>query len=115
MSNDSNKINWFTEVFAVVSVVVGGVALVGAVLFLNAVVNAWVFTYLWQWYVVSFFQQPELPMAVAFGISLMFSALKGMKMPKKDEPKNDVAAGLAGLILFPVVLLLMGWVGTWFL
>jgi len=107
--------NKFAKTLGVAGLVVGVAALFAVMLFVNAVVNAWVFSQLWQWYVVDFFQQPQLPMAVAFGISLMFSALRGMKIPKKEDYNVDVGASLVGLIVFPLIILIMGYVGTWFL
>ena len=45
-------------------------------IFIGALVNAYVLTCLWDWFVVTTFTLPSLTLAQAYGISLLFSYLR---------------------------------------
>jgi hypothetical protein len=75
-------------------------------------VNAFVISKLWDWYIVSFFNTKPLPLAMAFGIRLLFLYLYPVNYQHNDYNSKVVTATE---ILKPVITLLIGWAGTYFL
>jgi hypothetical protein len=75
--------------------------------------KAWVLTYLWQWYVMPVFGVPPLRLVFAFGLSLTINYL----LPHIDPPKEQekTLAPMVKMILSPVLAILFGWIGTWFI
>jgi len=80
--------------------------------FLSFVMQSYVLSTLWGWYIVPFFNTAPLPLAVAFGITLIYSYL--LKIYTTDATTN-IKQTLSGQILLSVVALLFGWVGAHFL
>jgi hypothetical protein len=74
--------------------------------------RAWALVILWRWYVVPTFAAPELRMAPAFGLALIVSFLTNVSVPQKDKKPHEV---LLHPILNPLLCVLMGWIGTFWL
>jgi hypothetical protein len=83
------------------------------IVFLSCVVESYVLSTLWGWYMVPFFNTKPLPLAVAFGITLIFRYLQ-MEYTATDT-KQKLSEKVWLLVMKPVVALLLGWIGTHFL
>lgn len=113
--NNNKKINWLNKTLAWLGIAIGGAVIIGVTVFVMAVINAFVFSAIWKWYVVPFFHQPPLPMATAFGIGLLFATLRGWQSFEKNKSNTNSSEAIATVLVFPAVILLMGWIGTWFI
>jgi len=82
------------------------------ILFAASLVRAWVLTTLWGWYIVSFFNTKPMPLAVAYGISLIYLYLESAPTVKDQRSTNEK---LLMAFLRPVMVLFYGWIGTFFL
>lgn len=76
-------------------------------------IKAVVITLLWDWYIVAHFNVTELPIAVAFGISLLMSYLT--HSPYHGEDKRSIGQKIGTGVAQPAVFLLVGWIGTFFI
>lgn len=77
--------------------------------------KAYVLSCLWQWYIVPVFDAPPLSMAASFGVSMIVSyVLYSPAAPATKDPERNTSVLIAQL-LHPLLALLAGWVGTWFL
>jgi len=83
-------------------------------IFVASVVQAYVLSTLWGWYVVPFFAAKPLPMVVAFGLSLIVNYVHPHLIRYKEDTRGT-GEKLLDSCLRPAVALLMGWVGTFFL
>lgn len=73
--------------------------------------RAWVITMLWEWYIVPGFGAQPLRMSIAFGLS----ALVAMMTPSfhgKDD--RTMAVKLSMPFFGPLMSLLIGWIGSFF-
>lgn len=101
-----------SDVWYGVLLAIGSIFLLPVMIFVFSVVKAFVISTLWYWYIVPFFNLPELPLAISFGIGLLFSYL----IPVADQTKDKkLGEKIAYLILFPSIVLLFGWLGTFFI
>lgn len=76
------------------------------------VLNAWVITKLWGWYVVPAFGLQPLRMIYAFGLSVLAGMFRtGYYGEDNRAPTLKIAAALS----IPVAALLLGWIGTFFM
>jgi hypothetical protein len=76
------------------------------------VIKAFVISQLWEWYIVSHFGVSTLPMITAFGITLLANFIIHVGY-SKDERRMEEK--LAHSLSIPVIALLMGWIGTFFM
>lgn len=82
-----------------------------AVIFLASVVNAFVISTLWGWYIVPHFNAQPLPLAIAFGIGLLTNYLIHHSYREQQGTSNQ---RLAYSIMLPISVLLFGWIGSFF-
>ena len=101
---------------------IGGVAIFLLIGVFGSIINGWVLSILWQWFVVPLFNLPHLSIPYAIGISLIVSVLKSSNLSHskpKNEEKKDTTTLLAetiSIILFvPLFILFLGWVVTLFM
>lgn len=100
------------DVWYGVGLTVGTLVVFPAMIFAVALIKAFVLCQLWHWYIVKFFNQSELPLAIGFGIGLIISYL----IPRRDYDKDKkLGEQVLFLILFPCFTLLLGWLGTFFI
>lgn len=90
-----------------------------ATIILAIVFRAWVLTILWAWFIVPF-GIPALTITTALGISLivgMFTAHLQTKPAEKGSKDIPTLVGQVASQAFgaPLVILLMGWIVTWFM
>jgi hypothetical protein len=80
--------------------------------FVGAIVQAYVISMLWGWYIVPFFGAKHLPLVFAFGICLLFQYLCPVNHPT-DERK--LSEKLSYAMARPLLVLLFGYIGTFFI
>jgi hypothetical protein len=73
--------------------------------------KAWVLTWLWNWYIVPIFHVAPLRMIFAFGLSLTINYL----FPRNESSSKEGIAAIWQAIFSPLLALLLGWIGTWFI
>ena len=81
------------------------------ILFLLAMVHAFVLSKLWAWFVVPLFGLPELSIAYAYGLMLLITYVT-KDTPKYKEDKVSTKEGIHGIvtsILKPLVTLGVGY------
>jgi hypothetical protein len=87
---------------------------VGALLVAGAMLNGWVLTMLWGWFVSPLFGLPPLSIPQAIGLCLVVSMMVGTSRASKDSDKdwtNLLAVGVGT----PLLVLAMGWIVAGFL
>lgn len=93
-------------------VVLGEIVGVPALLSLSAILNGWVLTYLWLWFVTPL-GLPSLSIAHAIGISCVISFLtyQYIERPKEKEPLQSQISTLVTVCVFrPLIVLGFGWI-----
>lgn len=75
------------------------------------ILKAWVITILWGWYIVPAFGLAPLRMVYAFGLALLVSYLTF----HYTEDKRGFWAKLGFGLFSSVMVLLVGWIGTFFI
>ncbi len=101
------------EVLAIMAVIVmvfGGLALIAAAIAFSAILNGWVLTHLWHWFMVPIFGLHDLTIVPAIGLGLIVSFLtnKGV-IAKKDSRETDWSATI-GYLLSPFIVLFFGYI-----
>jgi hypothetical protein len=98
---------WFMEVSVTLLTVLGSGALILGIIFLGGLVQGFVLSQLWSWYVVTHFHVSPLPIVVAWSISLMFHV---MQIQIQTNLRSTW-----GWLWVSLWCLCLGWLGTWFL
>jgi hypothetical protein len=85
---------------------------------LNAVLEGWVLTTLWGWFVVPTFDLPQLTVVPAIGLCLIVNFL--VQIPPKEKKKDEDTATLVGqlvakAIFMPLFFLFLGWIVNLFM
>ena len=75
------------------------------------ILNGFVITKLWAWFIVPFGLQ-QIPMAPAIGVALLVSLLTRQYVPNNE---NKILEPLVLAFLYPLITLLFGWIATWFI
>jgi hypothetical protein len=84
------------------------------------VINGWVLTVLWQWFVVGRFDAPPLRIPVAIGISLIVGLLTARYDTvsddrNKEQRRTDARGNIFASVLSPLLVLGIGWIVRLFL
>ena len=79
---------------------------------------AYVATIIWAWYLVPA-GLPTVALWPMFGALLVFRTVQGVRHPRKDERPPlaqlaDVGRHIAAVVIVPVLLLCIAWVGLFF-
>lgn len=85
------------------------------VLIASVILNGWVLSVLWDWFITSTFDAPSLGIAPAIGIAMVVSFLtdKGRKPTcamKKKTGWEDLVVELLYLLMYPLFALGAGWI-----
>jgi hypothetical protein len=87
------------------------VALVFGIVALAVLLNGWILTILWGWFVAPLFGLPALTLKSACGLSLIVGYLTGgLKHDNKEEEEKGKEYLKYVKILNPFFVLLMGWI-----
>ena len=99
--NDANPANIFL-----------GLLIVLILVFSFSVINAYVISSLWNWYVSTYFGIKEMTLPVAFGIGLIFAYFRGLPACKDERSLSEKIGSAIALPSFSIT---AGWIGTYFL
>jgi len=91
---------------------------VGALLVISSIWRGYVFSVLWKWFIVPVFPaMPFLTIPVAIGIAMVVSFLAYQYTYTKDDRSDtDRMASAFGIaLIYPALVLLIGWIVTLFL
>lgn len=93
--------------------VVGILAFVGFILWIisASLLQGYVFSVMWGWFIVEWLSAPIMPITVAIGIAFMI-AIFTAKMKKSNE---GVITQMVFALVYPTLVLGFGWVVTWFM
>lgn len=93
---------------ALLLAIIGGVVLVGGSVTLAAIVNGFVLSTLWGWFIVpTFLGAPELGIVPAIGISLVVNYMTSHYTGKDDR---SIGAQFTYMVMYPALALLIGWI-----
>ena len=76
------------------------------------ILNGFVITKLWVWFIVPFFGLQQISMAPAIGVALLVSLLTRQYVPNNENKRLEP---LVLAFLYPLITLLFGWIVTWFI
>lgn len=84
---------------------------------IGAIIDGYVLVKLWSWFAVPVFGVPQISLAPAIGIGILVSFLTHQNIPsQKDREISEViGAALGETILYPAVVLFVGWVVSQFM
>lgn len=87
------------------------VAASGAIV-VGSIMNGWVLSVMWGWFVVPLFELPPLTIPYAIGISMVVGMLAKNSVSTKNEKKetSELVGEIIGVILAPLFVLFMGWI-----
>lgn len=91
----------------------GLLALVVVSVVVSALMNGWVLSVLWGWFVVPLFNVQPLSVATAIGLSLAIGMLVSRESSSSDEKKDlsDAIAGVVVRVVFASLFtLFFGWI-----
>jgi hypothetical protein len=92
---------------------VGLLVLTVVAVVLGAVMNGYVLSVLWGWFVVPLFSAPPLSVATAIGLSLAVGMLvshESSSSSGKKDTSDAIAAVVSRVILAPLFTLFVGWI-----
>ena len=95
-----------------------GLAIIGALVLIpvTSILNGWVLTKLWGWFVVPVFGLPALSIAPAIGLSIIVGYLTIHANKSNDSSSNDgVGLALFKAISTPLLYLFFGWIVSLFM
>lgn len=93
----------------------GGIIAIPLIVAVGSILNGYVLSVLWTWFVVPTFGLPKLSIPVAIGISLVVSYLTHQRSDSSDDDKDNLLLKwVARLVLNPLVALLFGWIVHFF-
>ena len=78
---------------------------------MSSIINGFVLTKLWAWFVVTTFELPQLSIPTAIGISMVVRYLTYQWQPDLEGGSGDKVAKSVGFsIMFPFMTLCLGWI-----
>ena len=98
------------EVFTAIAALVG----MPVLLTLASMLNGWVLTVLWGWFMVPTFHLPELRVAPAIGLAYVVGFLTDAT-PSEHEKSSSCSYILMSMVVRPVIALFFGWIVSRFM
>lgn len=93
-------------------IIVGFIVTVPALIALSAILNGWVLSILWKWFMVPTLGLPDISLASAIGIALVISYLtyQPVDCEPKERETGEKVVYLGMLVLRPFFVLFFGWI-----
>jgi hypothetical protein len=90
----------------------GLVVLAFVTIIAGTIMNGWVLSITWGWFIVPFFHLPKLSLVFAMGIGLVISFLTHQDIPNPKDQTTSEAVGrlVASAFITPLMFLVTGWV-----
>jgi len=87
------------------------------ILVMSSIMNGFVLTKLWAWFMVPAFGLPQLSIPIAIGISIVIRYLTYQKPPEPEGANNinKIGETLGFVIVYPIMTLFIGWVVHFFI
>jgi hypothetical protein len=95
----------------VLAVAIGAV-LIPLFFFPLAILDAWVISRLYRWFVVPLFEVEPVPVVYCVGLLLLIRHVTVMRLPKDDRKLSEI---YLGAIISPLVVLGLGWIVSRFI
>ena len=79
----------------------------------GAIINGWVLSILWEWFIAPVFNLPSLSLPLAIGLALVISYLTYQNIdckPKESDDGDAVIKLVMVMVLRPLLVLFFGWV-----
>jgi len=76
---------------------------------LSALINAWVLTYLWAWFIVPLFVLPKLGIAQAYGLVLIVTFFKIVPESQKSKTTQERVETITAHLASPFAILGLGY------
>ena len=92
--------------------------LILAIVVVGTIFRGLVLVKLWAWFVVPVFHLPILTLAPAIGLSLIvgYFVFQGFRKEHFNQDNSDaLGISLANMLMYPAIVLAMGWIITLFL
>ncbi len=81
----------------------------------STIINGWVISILWAWFVVPIFALPLLSIPQATGLGLLFNCTNHQTIKEPKDADTSLTEIVVTAILRPFLVLFIGWIVTWFL
>jgi len=81
----------------------------------STVINGWVLSILWGWFIVPAFNQPSLSVIAAVGVSITIRFVTYQISDIKTEYQKDAHELFGMSFIMPFIILFIGWLVTLFL
>lgn len=97
---------------------VGFASIIGIVMILSSILNGWVLSVLWGWFIVPTFGAPSISIVQAIGIALVVSFLTRKTDTKDDDTrstKEKFAVASIAVFIAPAFALFFGWIVHFFM
>ncbi len=91
--------------------ILGGISLVVGM----ALLRGWTLSVLWGWFITPALGLPVPAMPLVIGLALIVSYLTNSNTDVKEKYKNSQTARTVQAIQLPFLVLLIGWIITWFM
>ena len=91
----------------------GLIALFVIVIPASVIMNGWVLSIMWRWFIVPFFHLPELTIAYAVGISMVISLFKDKSSVSQNNEKSlseKIISAFVYAFILPLLSLGFGWI-----
>jgi Na+(H+)/acetate symporter ActP len=89
------------------------------VIICSPIMNGWVLSVLWGWFIVPIFNAPQLSIPYAIGISFIIHMLTNKQSDTTNNKDKDVTTiiieALVSTFITPLLVLLFGWIVTLFM
>ena len=95
--------------------VLGALVLIPLVITISSIINGYVFSTLWGWFIIPIFGLTALSIPQAIGISMIVSFLTYQFQPSnkqntKEDDQKDMITRILHLVLYPITVLAVGYI-----
>ena len=99
---------------AVLGIIIGMAVLIGSAIAVGAILNGYVLTILWGWFIIPTFHLPPLSIPAAIGIAMVASYLTHQYAPDVEEKERSTGEKILRtaltIVLRPVSVLGIGYI-----
>lgn len=105
------------EAFSGLLSCLGAIALIPLVLVITYLINGWVLTILWGWFIVPIFHLPALTLIPALGLGIVAGYLTYQTPPDVETVKRGswerMFVTVGGALIQPLITLVVAWIIHW--
>lgn len=97
-----------------VALVIGFAGLIGVVVGISSILNGWVLSILWGWFIVPTFGAPDISVVQAIGLALVVRFLTASRSIEESDDsiskEEKVQKALVVAVVVPLFALFVGWI-----